>query len=104
MKKQLQIGDRVCMLRDYNLERGTVKKINTKSITVTMNAAGGFVAADVRVKPEKVCHEDDVVCVVWERWSCARGTYRLEYVKYPTKHRYARNIARQGDWVWEETK
>lgn len=85
------IGDEVRVLREYNLFFGTVKRINSKSITVDFPAQAWLKAHTKCVNPIKIVKSTDSIAVVWEMWKGknGRGAYRLEYELYPEYQRFA---------------
>lgn len=65
----ITVGDKVSCLMEYHIWNGIVKKVNKKSITVSV-APPGFIAHDRKFKPEKVAKYGELLCLVWEQWKC----------------------------------
>lgn len=87
----IKVGDKVCCLIEYHIWEGIVKKINTKSIIVSVDPPG-CIAHDHKFKPEKVAEYDEMLCLVWELWKCKSSVCvrweRELYQQYqqPAKH------------------
>ena len=93
-------GDRVCFLSDYDFWAGEVLYVG-KKIKIKVTYPTYHKELIVRINPEKVCLENESICVVWETWRGVngRGGYRIEKLRYPANHKIATKWLNRGQSV-----
>lgn len=100
------MNTKIYFLWEYEWHYGTLLKENAKSYKIFFPGSGMLSAHERRVPKENCALPGESVCVVWQKWTSARGSYRVERELYPNRRILAENIGpahlrgKQGR-VWE---
>ena len=94
MKHEIKIGSPVCFLYAQHMQRGTAKRVNKKTISVSYEIWGwndqkGKGEPVERVKlvtKDRVVHADDEFTVVWEVDIGVEGRYYITYDEFPNEN------------------
>lgn len=83
--ENLSPGDKIYILKEYNIYSGKVIKVNPKGIKVDIPAQKGMIAYQQSMPYEKVLKAGTPAALIWEQWkgSNGRGGYRFETIMYP---------------------
>lgn len=88
MKNEIKVDDDVWFLYAQHLQRGIVKRINKKTISVSYGTWGwdgqkGVTVEHVKlVKKDRVVHADDEFTVVWETDIGVEGRYYITHDEF----------------------
>ena len=86
------MSSKIYFLWEQEWHSGTLLKENAKSYKIFFSSGFGLVAHERRVPKENCALPGDSVCVVWQKWTSSRGSYRVERDLYPHHRILAENI------------